>query len=164
VSLLVGPSACQDIPSLYGIQRFVSQRSRQSGSGPYPEPFDSSPHPWRPIIRKKRKLRVYGLKSSDECFTVITSSERTDVPELSAYTTWSEDVKATLLCSLIWNSNFVHSILRSRYSDWLRAGRPRGRNWSPGRVKNFLFSTSSRPALGPTQPPIQWVPGAFPRG
>jgi hypothetical protein len=27
-----------------------------------------------------------------------------------------------------------------------------------GWVKNFLF-TSSRPALGSTQPPIQWVPG-----
>jgi hypothetical protein len=47
---------------------------------------------------------------------------------------------------------------RSRYSDWLRTGRPRGRSSSPGRVKNFLFSTSSRPALGPTQPPFQWVP------
>jgi hypothetical protein len=30
---------------------------------------------------------------------------------------------------------------------------------NPGRVKNFLFSMSSRPALGPTQHPIQWVPG-----
>jgi hypothetical protein len=29
---------------------------------------------------------------------------------------------------------------------------------SPGKVENFLFSTSSRPALGPTQPPFQWVP------
>jgi hypothetical protein len=35
------------------------------------------------------------------------------------------------------------------------------RSSSPGRVKNFLFSTSSRPALGSTQPPIQWVPGAL---
>jgi hypothetical protein len=47
----------------------------------------------------------------------------------------------------------------SRYSDWLRAGRPRGRSSSPDSVKNFLASTSSRPALGPTPPPIQWVPG-----
>jgi hypothetical protein len=31
---------------------------------------------------------------------------------------------------------------------------------STGGVKNLLFSTSSRPAMGPTQPPIQWVPGA----
>jgi hypothetical protein len=29
---------------------------------------------------------------------------------------------------------------------------------SPGRVENFLFSASSRPALGPNQPPIQWEP------
>jgi hypothetical protein len=46
---------------------------------------------------------------------------------------------------------------RSRYSDWLWAGRPRGQSSSPGSVKNISFSTSSRPALGPTQRPIQWV-------
>jgi hypothetical protein len=28
-------------------------------------------------------------------------------------------------------------------------------------VGNFLFTTASRPALGSTQPPIQWVPGAL---
>jgi hypothetical protein len=44
----------------------------------------------------------------------------------------------------------------SRYSDWLRAGWPRCRSSSPGRDKIFS-STSCRPALGPTQPPIQWV-------
>jgi hypothetical protein len=31
-------------------------------------------------------------------------------------------------------------------------------------VKNFYFSTLSRPALGSTQPPIQWVPGALSAG
>jgi hypothetical protein len=36
--------------------------------------------------------------------------------------------------------------------------------FSPGRVKNFLFSASSRPDLGPTQPPIQWVPGSLSPG
>jgi hypothetical protein len=30
--------------------------------------------------------------------------------------------------------------------------------------KNFHFSMSSRPALGPTQHPIQWVSGAFSLG
>jgi hypothetical protein len=30
--------------------------------------------------------------------------------------------------------------------------------------KIFLFSIASRPALRPTQPPIQWVPGAFSPG
>jgi hypothetical protein len=51
----------------------------------------------------------------------------------------------------------------SRYSDWLWAGRPKGRRSSLDRAKNFPFSTSSRPVLGPAQPLIQWVPrGSFP--
>jgi hypothetical protein len=57
------------------------------------------------------------------------------------------------------------SLQRSQYSDWLRAERSRGRSSTPGKVKNFLVFTSSRPALGPTQPPIQKVPGgSFPGG
>jgi hypothetical protein len=36
----------------------------------------------------------------------------------------------------------------------------RGRNSSRGRVKNFHFSTLSKPALGSTQPPFQCVPEA----
>jgi hypothetical protein len=36
---------------------------------------------------------------------------------------------------------------RSRYSYWLRAGRPRGRSSSPGRIKNFHLSF--RPASYP---------------
>jgi hypothetical protein len=52
-------------------------------------------------------------------------------------------------------------MLRSRYSDWLLAGRKKCRSSSPGRVKNFLLSMSSRPPMGPTQPPIQCVSGAL---
>jgi hypothetical protein len=32
---------------------------------------------------------------------------------------------------------------------------------SHDRVKNFNFSTSSKTALRPTQPPVQWVLGIF---
>jgi hypothetical protein len=39
-----------------------------------------------------------------------------------------------------------------------------GGSSSPGGVKDFHFSVSSRPALGSTQPPIIWVPGALSRG
>jgi hypothetical protein len=60
-----------------------------------------------------------------------------------------------------WWKPLIQRSRDSRYSDWLRAGRPKGRGSSPGRIKNFLFSTSSSVALGPTQPPIQWVPGAL---
>jgi hypothetical protein len=35
---------------------------------------------------------------------------------------------------------------------------------SPGRVKIFHFSISSRPTLGSTQRPIKWVPGAKRQG
>jgi hypothetical protein len=51
-----------------------------------------------------------------------------------------------------------------RYSDWLRAGRPRARSLSPGRGKNFIVFKSSRLVLRPTQPPIQWVTGALSPG
>jgi hypothetical protein len=40
-----------------------------------------------------------------------------------------------------------------------------GRGSIPVRRKIFFPSTASRPALGPTQPPIQWVPEVlFPEG
>jgi hypothetical protein len=43
-----------------------------------------------------------------------------------------------------------------------RAGRPGFR--FPARERKFLFFTVFRPVLGPTQPPIQWVPGALSPG
>jgi hypothetical protein len=31
----------------------------------------------------------------------------------------------------------------------------------PGKGKDCLFSTESGPALGSTEPPVQWIPGAL---
>jgi hypothetical protein len=69
----------------------------------------------------------------------------------------------------LWNGRRVEFLIyvttqHSRYNDWLRAWRPRGWSSNPGRGKIFLPSTSSRLVLGPTQPPIQWVPGALSQG
>jgi hypothetical protein len=53
----------------------------------------------------------------------------------------------------------------SRYSAGLRAGRSGFLGFdSRRRLEIFLFTTASRTALGPAQPPIQWVPGALSLG
>jgi hypothetical protein len=45
-----------------------------------------------------------------------------------------------------------------------RAGMATGYGMNDRGGKNFLFSTASRPALGSTQSPIQWVPGPLSPG
>jgi hypothetical protein len=51
----------------------------------------------------------------------------------------------------------------SRDSDWLWAGRPRGRSSSPSRVKNFLHVTQTGSWVHPTSYPIG-TRGSFPKG
>jgi hypothetical protein len=53
----------------------------------------------------------------------------------------------------------------AQYSAWLRTGRPGDIGSIPGKDERiFPLASVSRPALGPTQPPVQWVPAAlFPR-
>jgi hypothetical protein len=60
--------------------------------------------------------------------------------------TWCAWLHFYVLSFYFWNILYMHTT-----GFW-------SRSLSPGRVKNFSFSTSSRPDLGPTQPPIQWVP------
>jgi hypothetical protein len=78
------------------------------------------------------------------------------------------DSRSVCLCASVVSLNFRFFFfvahMATKDSDWLRAGRLRGRGSSPGRVKNFHFFMLSRPALGSTQPPIQWIPGALSRG
>jgi hypothetical protein len=50
----------------------------------------------------------------------------------------------------------------SQYSVWLRTGQPGDRGSIPGRGERIFPLTSvSRPALGPTQPHVQWIPGVL---
>jgi hypothetical protein len=46
----------------------------------------------------------------------------------------------------------------SQYSVWIRDGRPNDPSSIPGRgERTFPLASVFRPALGPTQPPVQWV-------
>jgi hypothetical protein len=81
---------------------------------------------------------------------------------VTAYYTKDTNCEAPDFVILLHNvALFVSRGIHRRYSDCLRTVRPRGRSSSPGRVKNLFFSISYRPALGPTQSPVQWLPLAL---
>jgi hypothetical protein len=72
------------------------------------------------------------------------------VPQISLVSSFKTVWSYSLGMSVLWAGYL------SRYSDWLRVRRSGiesrwGRN----------FPHLSRPALGPTQPPVQWVPWSF---
>jgi hypothetical protein len=62
---------------------------------------------------------------------------------------------------LLHSSNYFVA----EYSVWLRPGQPGDRGSIPGRDERvFPPASVSRPALGPTQPLVQWVPGVLSPG
>jgi hypothetical protein len=75
-----------------------------------------------------------------------------------------EDTASLLVnCSVRSRMNYTTYIIKdsgylSRYNDGLRVGRP---GFDSRHGKLFFFSKASRPALGPTQSPILWVPEAI---
>jgi hypothetical protein len=112
------------------------------------------------------------------CSVLKTEAMFSSEKKISPWTKWIYSYKEKG-CNLSSAFNFQHSkqTLHTRdlvqhtesssarfTCDALRAGRPRGRSSSPGRMNNFLFSTSSGPALVSTKPAIQWVPGALSLG
>jgi len=79
-----------------------------------------------------------------------------------------------------WNLNFLSKFLfkmikrisvfrlgaRVAQSEWKLGYGLNNWDLTLGRVNMgfFLFTTVSRPVLGPTQPPVQWIPGALSLG
>jgi hypothetical protein len=87
-------------------------------------------------------LRVYGPLPSNGCISAST------VLALSKY--------ATLFSHLPLGWSRISQLVWQQAKGW-KAGVP-----FPGMI--CLFSITSRPALGPTQPPVQWVPEAVSPG
>jgi hypothetical protein len=101
----------------------------------------------------------------------MRSHSKDDFPQMTPiygqYTQIIQTASVAKFCTTNQHRSFVlpsHTFYRAGYSDWQRAGRPRDRSSSPGRVKKFQFSISSKLTLGPTQPLIQFVRRALSPG
>jgi hypothetical protein len=108
------------------------------------------------ILRMVRYHRVYTRVSTGTDF--VTPSFRLHF-EIKMFCSDVASFPASSIINII-----IIIMIWSRDSDWQRARRPSARSSSPGTVKNFFLSTSFRLALGSTQPPFQWVPGALSPG
>jgi hypothetical protein len=100
--------------------------------------------------------KLYGrLGSPHGDWILMTSSPSTShfilEQKLNTALTWEDFIKL-YGTSESWNS--LVSIAVGYRVD--------GQSLNSGKI--FLFSTASRLALGPTQPPIQWVPGTLSTG
>jgi hypothetical protein len=72
-----------------------------------------------------------------------------------------------VLLGILWKPYIgqVVGVELSQYRVLLRAGRPGDTSSIPGRGEIIVpLASVSRPALGPTQLPMQWVPGVLSSG
>jgi hypothetical protein len=101
-----------------------------------------------------KSLSEESLMGKDtSCVKPATSVNKTcAVNHVHSYCGSKADVIEQMLLKIIV---FLDVTPYSQDSDGLRTGRQR--IYSRRGHESYLFSTASRLALGPTQPPIQWV-------
>jgi hypothetical protein len=102
----------------------------------------------RKFLSSGTRSRVVRWKSTDVSEEHVASILR--VEKLPAL--WEFQILHEIPCFFMEPRTFVTMHTRARY---LTLYSILSRRSSPGRVKNFLLSTSSRLTLGSTQPPIQ---------
>jgi hypothetical protein len=115
---------------------------------------------WNGVFLEKlvvaRLIKLLSVFMEFEIYSLFTISQNATFP-------WASCIQSRTLHSISLKWNFILS-LHCIGTGYGLDDRPWGRSSSPGRVKNFHSSMSFRPALGLTQPPIQWVPGALSPG
>jgi hypothetical protein len=110
-----------------------------------------------------------GLKAGEtgrENWTMCLHESRILLPPAAPFATESTRAESNYSANIDYNQfqkRKLASVKLSRYGDWLQAGRLRNRSSSPGRVKNFLFSTSTGSGAHPVSYSIG-TGGSFPEG
>jgi hypothetical protein len=100
------------------------------------------------MLGEEYKLRSYVQISDSHCNLIQTASSLSCSTSSSLLTSIISSLSLETRVQRHRNSysiSFLFHQERSRFGDCLRAGRPRGRSSSPSKVKNLIFSTSSRP-------------------
>jgi hypothetical protein len=127
--------------------------------------------------RKKRRVRLYSLNRRTSQGGWVAMETRFSLPNMAGvrarmaqvagvYLSTVGHIKTCTTCAIVYQTPTIFGRLPSVtlqpwwlscYSDGLRAGRL-GFD-SRQRQDIFLFSAVLRPALGTTQPSVQWLPG-----
>jgi hypothetical protein len=106
-------------------------------------------------VEVDRRFRAPLKSRSISTWLYSATSQKTLNFILTAMRTWN-------LTEILLGSRKRVAGYLSQYSVWLRTGRP---GFDPQQEQRiFLLTSVSRPALRPTQPPVQWVQEVLPPG